>query len=72
MQGVFFRSTLLSFVSCCQRLYFIGVLIVHRADKKEKECRDIVKLAAMVTISIMVVFFINYPLMSFLFQKVFK
>ena len=44
--------------------YFIGALIVRRADKKEKECRDIVKLAAMVTISIMVVFFINYPLMN--------
>ena len=44
--------------------YFIGALIVRRADKKEKECRDIVKLVAMVTISIMVVFFINYPLMN--------
>ena len=44
--------------------YFIGALIVRRADKKEKECRDIVKLAAMVTISIVVVFFINYPLMN--------
>ena len=52
--------------------YFIGALIVRRTDKKEKECRDIGKLAAMVTISIMVVFFVNYPLMSFLFQKVFK
>ena len=52
--------------------YFIGALIVRRADKKETECRDIAKLAAMVTISIMVVVFVNYPLMSFLFQKVFK
>ena len=52
--------------------YIIGALIVRRTDKKEKECRDIVKLAAMVTINIMVVFFINYPLMSFLFQKFFK
>ena len=42
--------------------YFIGALIVRRADTKE--CRDILKLAAMVTISIMVVFFINYPLMN--------
>lgn len=44
--------------------YIIGALIVRRTDKKEKECRDIVKLAAMVTINIMVVFFINYPLMN--------
>ena len=44
--------------------YFIGALIGRRADKKEKECRDIVKLVAMVTISILVVFFINYPLMN--------
>ena len=44
--------------------YFIGALIVRRADKKEKEGRDIVKLVAMVTISIMVVFFIIYPLLN--------
>ena len=44
--------------------YFIGALIVRRADKKEKECRDIVKLAVMVAISIMVVVFVNYPLMN--------
>lgn len=44
--------------------YFIGALIVRRADKKEKECRDIVKLVAMVAISIMVVVFVNYPLMN--------
>ena len=50
--------------------YIIGALIVRRTDKKE--CRDIGKLVAMVTINIMVVFFINYPLMSFLFQKFFK
>lgn len=41
--------------------YFIGTLIVRRTDKKEKECRDIVKLAAMVTINIMVVFFHQLP-----------
>ena len=41
--------------------YIIGALIVRRTDKKEKECRDIVKLAAMVTINIMVVFFHQLP-----------
>ena len=38
--------------------YIIGALIVRRTDKKEKECRDIVKLVVLVMINIMVVFFI--------------
>lgn len=44
--------------------YFIGAFIVHKADKEEENEKDMVKLLIMVTISILVVVFINNPLMT--------
>lgn len=44
--------------------YFIGAFIVRKADKEEENEKDMVKLLIMVTISILVVVFINNPLMT--------
>lgn len=44
--------------------YFIGAFIARKADKEEENEKDIMKLLIMVTISILVVVFINNPLMT--------
>ena len=44
--------------------YFVGAFIAHKVYKKEENNKDIIKLVVMVIISILVVVFVNNPLMT--------